>query len=195
MLKLSKQIPALLGLSALILLTVIPVRLAVAQAQAPQPQVIFVLGGGNVGREAAAAQLAKHYPNLNVWISSGQLPQQVYPIFAGAQVPLERLHLDYRATDTVTNFTTMVPEFEQQQIQHVLLVTSDFHMPRAKAIATVVLGSRGVAFTPVAVPSNRPPESKLRIARDVGRGLLWIVTGKTGASWENTWSQQLSWFD
>ncbi|WP_414563548.1 hypothetical protein [Anabaena sp. CCY 9613] len=32
-------------------------------------------------------------------------------------------------------------------------------MPRAKAIATIIFGSQGIAFTPIAVPSNQPQES------------------------------------
>ncbi len=180
--KISKWI-ALIGLAGtLVWFSSLPIKLAIAAYQAPQPQMILVLGGGT-GREEAAAQMAEYYPDLEVWVSSGDgTPQAVYTIFQAAGVSTQRLHLDYRATDTVTNFTTLVPEFEQRRIQHLFLVTSDFHMPRAKAIATVVLGSRGIAFTPVEVPSDRPPESKLRIARDVGRSLVWIVTGRTGAS-------------
>ena len=162
-----------------VLLGSIPLRLTIAIHQAPQPQAIFVLGGTS-GREAAAAQVAKHYPNLEVWLSSGELPNEAYAIFQAAGVSPDRLHLDYRATDTVTNFTTLVGEFKQHKIQHLYLITSDFHMPRAKVIATLVLGSRGIACTPIAVPSNRPQESTYRIARDAVRSLLWIVTGRTG---------------
>lgn len=178
----------------LLLLSIIPVRLTIADAQAPQPQAIFVLGGDK-SREAAAAELARHYPDLDVWLSSGELPQQAYEIFAAAQVAPERLHLDYRATDTVTNFTTLIPEFKRRQIQHLFLVTSDFHMLRAQAIATVILGSEGIAFTSVAVPSNRQQESKLHIARDVGRSLLWLITGTTGASWGERESGQFGIID
>ncbi|MBD1849841.1 YdcF family protein [Cyanobacteria bacterium FACHB-502] len=159
----------------------IPVRLAVAAHQAPRPQVILTLGG-DPSREAAAAQLARHYPSLDVWVSTGETRQKSQAIFRAAGIPDDRLHLDYRAIDTVTNFTTLVSDFEQRQIQHVYVVTSDFHMPRAKAIATIVLGSRGITFTPVVVPSARARESSARIWRDVGRSVLWIMTGRTGAT-------------
>ncbi|MBF2047947.1 MAG: YdcF family protein [Elainella sp. C42_A2020_010] len=141
----------------------------------------LVLGGGT-GREEAAAQLAQHYPSLMIWVSSGRSPQDIYAIFQSASVSTTRLHLDYRATDTVTNFTTLVPELKQHQIQHVFLVTSDFHMPRAQAIATVVLGSQGIAFTPVAVGTTEPREPVIQIARDVCRSIVWLLTGRTGAS-------------
>jgi uncharacterized SAM-binding protein YcdF (DUF218 family) len=164
----------------LILASMIPLRLAVARYQAPIPQAILVLGG-NRNREEAAAYLARHHPELEIWVSSGELPDDARSIFQNTGVSLDRLHLDYRATDTVTNFTTLVPEFKQHQIQHVFLVTSDFHMPRAQTIATLVLGSQGITFTPIAVPSTEPQESVARIVRDSGRSVLWIVTGRTGA--------------
>lgn len=176
----------MLGL-AIVGVLFIPVRLAIAQAQFPQPDAILVLGG-NPRREAAAAQLAGAYPTLDIWVSSGELPQDAKAIFTAAGVSTQRLHLDYRATDTVTNFTTLVAELKRQRIQHVFVVTSDFHMPRAQAIAIVILGSHGIAFTPVAVETDQPPEPMIQIARDVGRSIVWLLTGRTGASFKQPWT-------
>lgn len=163
------------------LLLIIPVRLAIAHYQTPQPQAILTLGGGS-NREEFTALFAQFYPHIKIWVSSGKPLHKVQEIFHAAGIPDYRLHLDYRATDTVTNFTTLVEVFQQQQIQHIFLITSEFHMPRAKAIATIILGSRGIAFTPVSVPSKPTElESILRILRDTIRSLLWIVTGYTGA--------------
>lgn len=157
----------------------IPARLAIAQQQAPNPEVILILGGSS-DREIFAAQLAQHQTNLDVWVSSGS--PYAADIFRDAKIPESRLHFDRRATDTVTNFTTIVSDFKRRGIQHIYVLTSDYHLARAQAIATVVLGSQGIAFTPVAVPSARPPESSLRVLRDFGRSLVWLVTGRTGAS-------------
>ncbi|MEO1433309.1 MAG: hypothetical protein AAFS12_05585 [Cyanobacteria bacterium J06632_19] len=67
-------------------------------------------------------------------------------------------------------------------LQHIYLITSDYHMRRARAIATVVLGSRGVVVTPVAVDSERDEDEALvRVVRDFGRSLLWVLSGRTGA--------------
>ena len=157
----------------------IPARLAIAQQQAPNPKVILILGGSS-DRETFAAQLAQRQPNLDVWVSSGS--PHAADIFRNAKIPASRLHFDHRATDTVTNFTTTVSDLKQCKIQHVYVLTSDYHMARASAIATIVLGSQGIAFTPIAVPSTRSPESSLRILRDVGRSVAWLMTGRTGAS-------------
>lgn len=168
--------------STLILLCgIIPVRLAIAYNQAPQPQAILTLGGG-IQREKFTAEFAQAYPSLEIWVSSGTKPEIARTVFRKAGIPDEQVHLDRRALDTVTNFTSLVKDFKNQGIQHVYLITSDFHMPRAKAIATVVLGSQGIAFTPVSIPTDEPPESQLRIVRDSGRAFLWVFTGRTGAS-------------
>jgi len=173
-----------LASSFLCLLLIVPLRLAIAYYQAPQPQAILTLGAWT-DREQAAANIARCYPSLEVWVSSGTPPEIARPIFQAAGISDSRLHLDYRAVDTVTNFTTIVPEFEHKGIQHIYLITSDFHMLRAKAIATMILGIKGIAFTPISVPSDADQLKKETISpiiRDLGRSLLWIVTGRTGTS-------------
>ena len=165
----------------LLLLGIIPLRLAIASYQAPEPQAILTLGGGG-DREPFTAQFAKHYPSLEIWVSSGQSPDEARAIFQVFGIPDARVHLDRRAVDTVTNFTSLVTDFKHRGIQHLFLITSDFHMPRAKAIATIVLGSQGIAFTPVSIPTRQPVETHLHVLRDVVRAFLWLVTGHTGAS-------------
>ncbi|HYW21499.1 MAG TPA: YdcF family protein [Nodularia sp. (in: cyanobacteria)] len=182
MLKLKKKyVPLILGGFILALLSIMPIRLAIASYQSPHPQAIFTLGGGPE-REEFTAEFAQKYPNLDIWVSSGIPPEQALAIFKSADISHHRLHLDYLAVDTVTNFTSLVDDFKQQEIQHIYLITSADHMPRAKAIATLVLGSQGIIFTPMLIPSSKPRESIVRIIRDSGRSLLWIVSGRTGAS-------------
>ena len=162
-------------------LTIIPLKLAIAHYQVPYPQAILILGGSRE-RETFTAQFAQINPSLDIWVSSGNPPQVTKLIFQTAGIDEKRLHIDTRAVDTVTNFTTLVKDFKQQKIQHLYVITSDFHMPRAVAIATIVLGSQGIAFTPISLPSKEKPEPKLEIVRDSGRAFFWLVTGRTGAS-------------
>ena len=168
----------------LVLLSVIPMRLAIATTLAPSPQAILILGAGS-DREEFTAQFAKMYPSLEIWISSGTTPDNAYKIFQAVGIPKTRLHLDNRAVDTVTNFTSLVGDFNKRNFHHLFLITSNFHMPRAKAIAIFVLGSQGIAFTPVSVPSDKPPETQIRILRDSARAMLWVFTGYTGASFKH----------
>lgn len=165
----------------LVLLSIIPVRLAIATTLTPVPQAILTLGGG-ADREQFTAQFAQLHPSLEIWVSSGIPPDDAREIFRAAGISNTRVHIDRRAVDTVTNFTSLVKDFKERHFHHLYIITSDFHMARAEAIATFVLGSQGIAFTPVAIPTNQPTESWLHILRDSGRSLVWILTGRTGAS-------------
>lgn len=146
-----------------------------------QPQAVLVLGGSSE-REVFAAEFAKKHPELPIWVSSGSNPEYSEWIFSEAGVAADRLHLDYQAVDTVTNFTTLVNEFNARGIDSIYLITSDYHMRRATVIGEIVLGSQGINFKPVPVPSEGSPESLKKAIRDGARSVLWVATGQTGDS-------------
>ena len=145
------------------------------------PEAVFVLGG-HEAREKVAADLAQKHPNLEIWVSSGSPQDYVKKIFTVRGVNSDRLHLDYQAQDTVTNFTTLVDELKAQGIDSVYLVTSDNHMTRAYAVGEIIFGSRGIIIKPVAVPSQLPPEPLKKSLRDSARAILWLTTGYTGST-------------
>lgn len=167
----------------LLLLTPIVLWMGVRSARLyfEQPDAILVLGGAEE-REIFSAKFAKQHPNLPVWISSGAPRDYAERVFTKTGVSLQRLHLDYEAVDTVTNFTSIVDRLRQQNVRSVYLITSDYHMRRAQIIGEIVLGSRGINIRPVAIPSNHSEESLSKAVRDGGRALLWVATGRTGAS-------------
>jgi len=183
MLRLKGSFIILITLVLMVLISIIPIRLVITLNQVPEPQAILVLGG-NSGRIKSAAEFSKLHPKLEIWISDNRNQSALKRgIFQKAGIPEQRVHFDFSATDTVTNFTGMVKYFRAEEIRHLYLVTSDYHMARARAIATLVLGSRGIVITPVSIPSTvSQRESKLRIVRDSIRSLIWIATGRTGAS-------------
>ncbi len=168
---------------ALLLAGVVIVKLSHAWREVPAPQVILVLEG-DTNRVSFAAEFARSVPNLPIWISGNPGGEQLNrSIFQQAGIAPQRLHFEFCASDTVTHFTCNARDFAKANTRHVYMVTSDQHIPRAKAIATLVFGSHGIAVTPVsATTSVMPPESLLRIIRDCVRSVLWIVTGRTGAS-------------
>jgi uncharacterized SAM-binding protein YcdF (DUF218 family) len=143
------------------------------------PQAVLVLGG-SVEREQFAAEFAKGHPALPIWISSGAPKDYSEWVFSEAGVALDRLKLDYRAVDTLTNFTTLVDDLKSQGITKIYLITSDYHMRRSRMIGEVVLGSRGIEFQPIAIPSDQPPEDLTKAVRDSGRAVVWLMTGYTG---------------
>ncbi len=154
------------------------------QNQFVQPQAILVLGGSTrlLEREKFTAKLAHQYPNIPIWISGGSPPQYTKKIFANAGIDPRRLNLDYEAVDTVTNFTTLVDELQSRGIKSVYLITSDFHMPRASVVGEIILGSRGMNFKPISVPSENSPEPIQKSIRDGARAIIWVATGYTGAN-------------
>ncbi|NEP63506.1 MAG: YdcF family protein [Symploca sp. SIO2G7] len=146
-----------------------------------QPEAIFVLGGAEE-RESFAAKFAQSHPKLHIWVSSGSPEWYTQKIFAKAGILQERLHIDYQAVDTVTNFTTLVDELKAEGIDSVYLVTSDNHMRRARVIGEIVFGSRGIILKPLPVDSKRSPEPIEKCFRDGVRSILWLTTGHTGAT-------------
>ncbi|NWF59725.1 MAG: YdcF family protein [Fischerella sp.] len=154
------------------------------QGQLVQPQAILVLGGSTrkLEREKFTADFARKHSNLPIWISGGSPPRVTREVFAKAGINTQRLHLDYRANNTVENFTTLVDDLEKSGVKSVYLVTSDYHMRRATVIGEIVLGSRGISFKPVSVPSNNSPEPIAKSIRDGVRSLVWVATGYTGGN-------------
>lgn len=147
-----------------------------------EPEAILVLGG-STDREEYAAMVAQQHPDLSVWVSSGSNPEYAEWVFQQAQIDLARVNLDYQAVDTVTNFTTLVDDLQAEGVTCVYLITSDYHMRRASVIGEIVLGSRGITFKPLPVPSDHPhSEALLRSVRDGARAVLWVITGHTGSS-------------
>jgi uncharacterized SAM-binding protein YcdF (DUF218 family) len=144
-----------------------------------EPEAIVVLGG-HEDRERFAAKLGQQHPDLPIWISSGSPQAYANKIFARAGIKNERLHYDYRARDTVTNFTTLVDELVSRDIDSVYLVTSENHMFRARAIGEIVFGSRGIAIKPMSVPSKAARESFGKSFRDISRAIMWLATGYSG---------------
>ena len=151
------------------------------QSYDTEPEAVVVLGG-HEAREKFAADLARLHPDLDIWISSGSPQNYVERIFAFRGIESDRLHLDYRADDTVTNFTTLVDELKAQGIESVYLVTSDNHMTRARIIGEIVFGSHGIIIKPMAVPSQLPSEPLVKSLRDSARAIFWLLTGYTGST-------------
>ena len=153
------------------------------QPPLPPPQMILVLGG-DVERERVAGEIARR-DGLPVLVSGGSNPEYAHWLFGRQGLDAGRVQLDYRATDTLTNFTSIVDELKRAKVRHVLLVTSSDHMERAMLVGRLVAGSRGIGLTPVAVPCGErcQPEGWRKIWGDGARAALWVLTGRDLRSW------------
>jgi len=167
-------------LAGLVLLLLLGMGYRQVESFLHKPQAVLVLGG-SPDREKYAATFAQEHPDLPIWVSSGSPQEYTEWVFTEAGIPQERLHLDYQAVDTVTNFTSLVEQFRAKGITSLYVITSDYHMARASVIGEIVLGSRGIDFKTVAVPSQRSPEPLNKVLRDGARAVLWVTTGSTGS--------------
>lgn len=162
-----------------------PTKLAQSSLQSPtkkaQKEAIFVLGGATE-RERFAAKFAQQHPRLPIWVSSGSPEAYARKVFARAGIKKSRVHLDYQAVDTVTNFTSLADEFQSQGISRVYLITSSDHMRRARVIGEIVFGSRGIQLKPVPVSNKRTPEPPEKCFRDGIRAILWLNANYTNSS-------------
>ena len=93
------------------------------------PQLILVLGG-DVDREQIGVRLARDL-SLPLVVSGGSNQEYAQWLVSEAGIPLSQVQLDYRAKDTLGNFTSLVDDLRLQGIKHVLLVTSGGHLPRS----------------------------------------------------------------
>ncbi|WP_413277095.1 YdcF family protein [Floridanema evergladense] len=160
------------------------------------PQAVLMLGGSTsaLEREKFTAKFVSQQPNLEnleIWISSGgsgKYNNYAREIFIKAGINSEKIHFDNQAVDTVTNFTTLVDELKARGVTSVYLITSDYHIRRAQVIGEVVLGSRGIVFKSVAVPSQQSPEPIEKAIRDGARAILWVITGNTGKNFSRYFS-------
>ncbi len=150
----------------------------------PPPQLILVLGG-DVDREKAAARLARRQ-GLPVVVSGGTNPEYAHWLFEQREgLPSDQVHLDYRASDTVSNFTSLVDDLRRARIRHALLVTSSDHMERALLVGQIVAGSRGIHLTPVSVPCGHLciKERRRRLWQDGLRAIIWVLSGRDLRDW------------
>ena len=150
----------------------------------PPPQMILVLGG-DADREAVAAKLA-YRDRLPVVVSGGTNPEYAQWLFQEREgVPSDQVRLDYRASDTLSNFTTLVDDLRKARIRHALLITSSDHMDRALLVGRIVAGSRGIHLTPLPVPCGDfcVQERNGKIWGDGARAVLWVVTGRDIRNW------------
>lgn len=145
---------------------------------------VLVLGGG-VEREVYAAQLAKKFPDVPIVISGGTIPPCSYQVFQREKAPMNRVWLELCAQSTFDNFLFSIPIFKKWNVHRVRLITSPTHLPRAKWLADILLGSQGIAVeVDIEIESVLfgaivgSTESDIKSFLDVSRSLLFAVVGQ-----------------
>lgn len=147
------------------------------------PQRILVLGG-DADRERIGLRLARQLA-LPLVVSGGTNPEYAQWLMEHEGVRTNEVRLDYRAQDTLGNFTSLVDELQADGVEHVLLVTSEDHLPRALIVGGIVAGSRGIRLTgvPVSCAQRCRTESLGKRWGDGLRALAWVVSGRDLKPW------------
>ncbi|MGD1705111.1 YdcF family protein [Dapis sp. BLCC M229] len=145
---------------------------------AKAPVDAYLVLGGSIKREIYIAQVAKQYPQTPILISAGSKDPCIVGLFQGVNAPLEQVWLEHCAKSTFGNFFFAMPILEKWRARHIKLVTSPSHLPRAKWLAQIILGSHGIwvetdIVKEIGVPGNQ--ESRLKTGLDVIRSLIWAV--------------------
>ena len=81
-----------------------------------EPQRILVLGG-DADRERVGLNLARRM-NLPLVVSGGTNPEYAQWLMQDAGLEADRVRLDYRAQDTLGNFTSLVDELNRDGVHH-----------------------------------------------------------------------------
>ncbi len=145
---------------------------------AQAPVGAYLVLGGSIKREMYIAQVAKQYPQIPILISKGSQDPCIVGLFQRENSSMEQVWLEHCANSTFGNFYFSLPILKKWGVQHIKLVTSPTHLPRAKWLAQIILGFNGIwvetdIVKEVGVPGNR--ESPLKIVLDVIRSLMWAV--------------------
>ena len=148
------------------------------QSAATAPVDAFLVLGGSIKREIYIAKIAKQYPQTPILISAGSEDPCIAGLFQRENTSLERVWLEHCAKSTFGNFYFTLPILQKWGVQHIKLVTSPTHLPRAKWLAQIILGAHGIwvetdIVKEVGVPGNT--ESVVKTTLDVVRSLFWAM--------------------
>ena len=137
-----------------------------------EPDAIVVLGGGDPDRSKAAGRIAERFPKAPVIVTgdSGEIVRRLDETLAEP----ERLSEEPNATSTYENATLTRTMLDEIGAQRVVLVSSWYHVPRAKAVFETVQADR--EFVTAFEEKSKPlPESELEAQRRERFASAWYL--------------------
>lgn len=148
---------------------------------AEAPVDTYLVLGGSIKREIYITQIAKQHPQTRILISAGSQDPCILGLFQRQNSPVKRVWLEHCAKSTFDNFYYTLPILQKWRVQHIKLVTSPTHLPRAKWLAQIILGAHGIwvetdIVAESGVPGNK--ESRIKTGLDVIRSIFWAVASQ-----------------
>ncbi len=143
-----------------------------------RPVQSFLVLGGSITREIYTANLISKYPYIPVLISQGSPDPCILLIFRREKAHLHNVLLEKCAHSTFDNYYYALPILRQWNVHKVKVITSATHLPRAKWLGQIILGSQGIWVEMEIVPETGIPgnnEHILKTIVDVSRSLIWAI--------------------
>ena len=132
--------------------------------------------GGNPNRIYKTIEVDKDHPTAKIIISSEANHLFLKDQLSKNNIDLKRVIFDDAAYDTVGNFTDTWPTVKKLRATKVYIVTSNWHMERAIAIASIVYFLRGIEIIRCSWSDNDRPDPG-SIKWNVMRTLKWRFLG------------------
>lgn len=153
-------------------------NLLILPSSARKPVDGFLVLGGSIRREIYVSKLATEYPQIPIIISTGSDDPCILQLFERIDASPDKVWLEKCANSTFGNFMFTQPLLTQRGIRHVKVLTSDSHLPRAKWMARIILGSHGIwseieQVEEYGIPGNQ--ESLPKTLLDITRASLWAL--------------------
>jgi uncharacterized SAM-binding protein YcdF (DUF218 family) len=166
-----------LGLCLLLCVWLVFNTITLINSSSKSVNATFVLGG-SIEREVYAAEFASKNAKIPVLISAGSQDPCILKIFKRKRAFLDNIWLEKCADSTFDNFFYSLPILERWKARKIKLITSRSHLPRAKWMAQIIFGSRGIwvefdVIQEQGVPGNK--ESSFKTAIDVIRSFSWAL--------------------
>lgn len=120
-------------------------------------------------------------PLIPILISKGSKPPCIKILFERADAATDNVWIEDCAQSTFDNYRYSLPTLRSWKTQHVKVITSPTHLPRAQWLAQIILGSHGIWVEMDLVDEEGIPgnvETSLKTGMDVTRALLWAVVSQ-----------------
>lgn len=140
--------------------------------------VILCLGGSEQ-RLVKGILLAIEDPTAKLVVSSFGIKRSVLTErLLKAGLKKEQFCIDYTALDTIGNFVDTLPIIQALAPKKIYIVTDDYHMKRAQAIADIVYSGLSYQLVNIECKTNTPQESEFKVNIERIQAWIWKNTGK-----------------
>ena len=144
--------------------------------QAPIDAVLVL--GGSIRREIYVAEVQWPDTRPPILISQGSPDPCIRRVFERSGSSSANVLLEKCAQSTFDNFVLALPILHRWRARHIQVVTSAAHLPRARWMAQIILGSHGIWPEIEIVPETGVPgnlETPWKTLLDMTRSLAWVL--------------------